>query len=148
MPVLPLVSEAQASPQVKAVYDRLKAKYGGFLPDIYKAFANDPEYLASITEHMARVLAPRKVDARTKEVIAFVVAAMNQCDFCLNAHAMGLRRHGYDDQAIAEVLGTAALWSEVNRFNIGARVTWPREEAAHAHAGSGNATGRPAAPAA
>lgn len=33
--------------------------------------------------------------------------------------------HGYDDEAIAEMLGAVALWSEVNRFNIGARVTWP-----------------------
>jgi hypothetical protein len=41
---------------------------------------------------------------------------------------MGLRRHGYDDEAIAEILGAASLWSEVNRFNIGARVTWPRND--------------------
>jgi AhpD family alkylhydroperoxidase len=74
---------------------------------------------------MQRVLEPRKVDAKTKEVIAFVVAAMNGCDFCVDAHARGLRRHGYDDGAIAEILAAASLWSEVNRFNIGARVTWP-----------------------
>ena len=43
---------------------------------------------------------------------------------------MGLHQHGYDDDAIAEVLGTAALWSEVNRFNVGARVTWPERSLA------------------
>jgi AhpD family alkylhydroperoxidase len=127
MPVLKLIEEREATEEVKETYEKVKARYGGFLPNIYKAFANDPEYLASINEHMARVLKPRKVDAKTKEVIAFVVAAMNGCDFCLNAHSTGLRRHGYDDEAIAEILGTAALWSEVNRFNIGARVTWPRD---------------------
>lgn len=130
MPIIKLIQEDEASDKVRETYDKIKARYGGFLPDIYKAFANDPEYLASISDHMARVLAPRKVDAKTKEVIAFVVAAMNQCDFCLNAHAMGLKRYGYDDEAIAEVLAATALWSEVNRFNIGARVTWPRQDAA------------------
>jgi hypothetical protein len=30
---------------------------------------------------------------------------------------------------IAEILATAALRSEVNRFNIGARVTWPQSTA-------------------
>jgi AhpD family alkylhydroperoxidase len=65
------------------------------------------------------------VDAKTKEIIAFVVGAMNGCDFCLHAHTMRLRRHGYDGEAITEILGAAALWSEINRFNIGARVTWP-----------------------
>ncbi len=127
MPVLKLIQEHEASEQVNETYQKVKARYGGHLPDIYKAFANDPAYLASMDEHMARVLKPRKVDAKTKEVIAFVVAAMNGCDFCLHAHAMGLRRHGYDDEAVAEILGAAALWSEINRFNIGARVTWPQD---------------------
>lgn len=127
MAVLPQIHEHEASDEVKETYEKVKARYGGFLPDIYRVFANDPEYLASINDHMVRVLRPRKVDAKTKEVIAFVVAAMNQCDFCLHAHAMGLKRHGYDDEAIAEILGATALWSEVNRFNIGARLTWPRD---------------------
>lgn len=126
MSIFKLVQENEAKGEVKETYEKIKARYGGFLPDIYKAFANDPEYLASINEHMTRVLAPRKVDAKTKEVIAFVVATMNGCDFCIHAHTLGLKRHGYDDEAIAEILGTTALWSEVNRFNIGARVTWPQ----------------------
>lgn len=126
MAILPKIQEQDASPEVKEIYQRVKARYGGFLPDIYKAFANDPEYLDSLNDHMARVLKPRKVDARTKEVIALTVAAISNCDFCLNAHAGGLRRrYGYDDEGIAELLGTIALWSEVTRFNIAAGVTWP-----------------------
>lgn len=124
MPIFDLIQEADASDEVKATYEKIKERYKGFVPDIYKAFANDPEYLASMNDHMTRVLTPRKVDAKTKEVIAFVVAVMNQCDFCINAHASGLRRFGYDDEGVAEVLAATALWSEVNRFNIGARVSW------------------------
>jgi AhpD family alkylhydroperoxidase len=128
MPVLKLIEEREASEQVMESYEKVKARYGGLLPNIYKAFANDPEYLASINEHMSRVLKPRKVDPKTKEVIAFVVAAMNGCDFCLHAHAGNLRRrYGYDDEGVAEILATTALWSEITRFNIGARVTWPRD---------------------
>lgn len=129
MPIFELIQEDEANEEVTRVYREIKARYGGFLPDIYKAFAHDPEYLDSINEHMTRVLRPRKVDAKTKEVIAFAVAAMNGCDFCIHAHSMGLRRHGYDDEAIAEILGTVSLWSEINRFNIGARVTSPEQPA-------------------
>lgn len=43
---------------------------------------------------------------------------------------MGLRRHRHDDEAIAEILGTVALWSEVTRFNIGAQVRRPHRHAA------------------
>jgi AhpD family alkylhydroperoxidase len=128
-PIFELIEEEDAGEEVRQTYRDIKARYAGRLPDIYKAFAHDPEYLASINEHMKRVLRPRKVDAKTKEVIAFVVASMNGCDYCLHAHAAGLRHRGYDDEAIAEILGTA-LWSEVNRFNIGARVTWPERSLA------------------
>lgn len=124
-----LIEEHEADERVQAVYEQLKERYGGFLPDIYKAFANDPVYLESIATHMARVLEPRKVDAKTKEVIAFAVAAVNDCDFCINAHQLGLKRFGYDDEAIAEILGTVSLWSEVTRFNIGAQVRWPQQSA-------------------
>lgn len=128
MPTLPLIQENEANDQVKKIYESIKERYGGFLPDIYKAFANDPTYLESINRHMQEVLAPRKIDAKTKEVIAFVVGVMNQCDFCINAHAMNLKRgHGLDDEALAEILGATALWSEINRFNIGGRITWPKE---------------------
>jgi AhpD family alkylhydroperoxidase len=138
-PIFELIEEEDASEEVRRSYRAVRARYGGSLPEIFKAFAHDPEYLASINEHMERVLRPRKVDAKTKEVIAFVVAAMNGCDYCLHAHAGGLRRHGFDDEAIAEILGTAALWSEVNRFNIGARVTSPERtlQASQRHAATG-----------
>lgn len=128
MPIFDLIEESHATPEVRETYEKIKARYNGFLPEVYKAFARDPEYLASLNAHMTRVLQPRKVDAKTKEVIAFVVAAMNGCDYCSHAHASGLRRHGYDDDGIAEILATTALWSEVTRFNIGARVTWPQEK--------------------
>ena len=125
-----LIEEHEADERVKQAYEKVKDRYSGFLPDIYKSFANDPAYLESINEHMERVLEPRKVDAKTKEVIAFTVAAINNCDFCINAHTGGLKRHGYDDEAIAEILATVALWSEVTRFNIGSQVRWPRDDEA------------------
>lgn len=129
MAILDPVSEDVASDELAATYKRIKARYGGrFLPEIYKVMGNDPTYVDSLNDHMARVLEARKVDSRTKEVIAFTVAALNGCDFCSHAHTMGLRQHGYDDEAIAEILGTVALWSEVTRFNIGARVSWPYGE--------------------
>lgn len=125
MPLFEPIQEQDASPELKAVYARVKERYAGRLPGIYQVMAHNPEYLDSLNEHMRRVLKPRKVDAKTKEVIAFTVAAMNGCDFCAHAHFNGLKRHGYDEEAIAEILGVVALWSEVTRFNIGARTMWP-----------------------
>lgn len=125
MSIITGVDESDADQQLTATYGRIKGRCGGFLPEIYKVMANDPTYVDSLNEHMTRVLEPRKVDARTKEVIAFAVAALTGFDFCAHAHTLELHQHGYDDEAIAEILGTVALWSEVTRFNIGARIHWP-----------------------
>jgi AhpD family alkylhydroperoxidase len=125
MPILKLVEENDASPEVREIYDQVKANYGGFLPDLYKLFGNDPDYLRSIVAHMGTVMEPRQIDAKTKEVIAFVVSAVNGCDFCTNAHAGGLRQHGVDDAGLAEILATVGLWEEITRFAIGARLHWP-----------------------
>lgn len=125
MPVLKLVEESDASSEVQELYAEVKAKYGGFLPDLYKLFGNDPAYLRSIVSHMGSVMQPRQIDAKTKEVIAFVVSALNGCDYCINAHTGALRRHGIDDAGLAEILATASLWDEVNRFAIGSRLQWP-----------------------
>ena len=131
MSIIAPVEEAAADGDLAATYQKVKDRYGGhFLPEIYKVMGNDPTYVDSLNDHMTRVLEPRKVDARTKEVIAFTVAALTGCDFCAHAHTMGLRQHGYDDEAIAEILGTVALWNEVTRFNIGARIHWPYQSAA------------------
>lgn len=123
-PIIKPVEEDQASERVSAAYEDVKERYDGFLPPMYKYMANDPEYLESINEHMKRVLEPRKVDAKTKEVIAYTVAALNQCDYCINAHSKKLKMvFDFDDEGLAELLSTIALWDEVNRFNIGSRIT-------------------------
>ncbi len=111
MAILPQIQERDASEHVHEVYDQVKSRYGGFLPDIYKAFANDPEYLASINDHMARVLKPRKVDAKTKEVIALVVGGDQQLRLLppcpcreparpVRVRRRGSRRNPRDDRAV------------------------------------------------
>ena len=37
MAILPKIEEHEASLEVQEIYKKVKARYGGFLPDIYKA---------------------------------------------------------------------------------------------------------------
>ena len=83
MPIFDLIQEADASDEVKATYAKIKERYKGFLLDIYKAFANDLEYLASMGEHMTRVLAPRApLFARSEEM------KQVQAAYCRRARSM------------------------------------------------------------
>lgn len=129
MPVLDPIEAANADERVAQVYEAVRQKYGGVVPDLYKILANDPDYLESLVSQMGRVMEPDKIDARTKEIIALVVSAKNGCDYCINAHVMGLKsQHKMDDEAIAEILGVVGLWEEVTRFAIGARLDWPSQK--------------------
>jgi AhpD family alkylhydroperoxidase len=124
VPIFEPVQECAADDQVEEAYGRVKANYGGVLPELYKHLANHPTYLASLTEHMGQVMGPGKLDATTKEIIAFVVSTINGCDYCIHAHKFGLAQQGLDDEAIAEALAVTALWEEVNRFAIVSRLQW------------------------
>jgi len=124
MPIFSSIKPSEASEEVKETFDKVEQNYGGVVPELYRQLANSPTYLSSLTEHMGRVMAPGAVDAKTKEVVAFVVSAVNGCDYCINAHKLGLGQFGFDDEAIAELLAVAALWEEVTRFAIGARLHW------------------------
>jgi AhpD family alkylhydroperoxidase len=54
------------------------------------------------------------LDARTKELIATVVAAQIPCDYCVHFHRMAAQQHGASDEEIKEALAAGALvrkWS-------------------------------------
>lgn len=124
MPIFTSVKPSEASGEVKETFEQIEQNYGGVVPELYRQLANSPTYLSSLTEHMGRVMAPGAVDAKTKEVVAFVISAANGCDYCIHAHKHALGQYGFDDEAIAELLAVASLWEEVNRFAIGARLHW------------------------
>lgn len=66
MPIFDPVAEAEVSDEVQRTYEQVKERCGGVLPDLYKQLANSPTYLASITDHMGRVMGPGKIDETTK----------------------------------------------------------------------------------
>lgn len=106
MPILNPVEVKDADERVAHVYEKVKEKYGGVVPDLYKLLASDPDYLESLVSHMGRVMEPDKIDSRTKEIIALVVSAEKGCDYCINAHVRALKtQRELDDEAIAEILG-------------------------------------------
>ena len=64
------IEYADASAEVKAVYDDIKAARD--LRDVnnfWKYLANDPKTLRLTWESVKEVMAPRALDARTKEMV-------------------------------------------------------------------------------
>ncbi len=129
MAILPKIEEHEASLEVQEVYKKVKARYGGFLPDIYKAFSNDPEYLDSLNDHMARVLKPRKVVRKRRRsspwwsqpsttATSASTRMRGRCGASSATTTRGSQRSS----------GRPPFGPRVTRFNIAAGVTWPETQ--------------------
>ena len=78
-----MVSEEEATGNVKQLYEEIKSQLGtDFVPNLYKVMAAKPGYLEANWNKVKTVMIePGKLDRLTKEIIAVAVSAVNSCDY-------------------------------------------------------------------
>ena len=64
-----LVSDEEASPEVKQMFEQIKQQTG-MVPPTIRAMANKPDYLKLYLEKMQLVMGPGKLDGKTKVLLA------------------------------------------------------------------------------
>ncbi len=121
MAVIRLVEENEAPGMVRDVYQDIKSTLGiDFVPNMYKAMANDPDYLASSWNKIQTVMGGAgKLDSLTKDIIALTVSVMSGCEYCIGVYMSAVRHGGLDDQAILELLAVVDTYRGLNQLNIG-----------------------------
>ena len=121
MAVVKLVEENEAPGVVQDIYQDIKNTLGiDFVPNMYKAMANDPDYLASSWNKIQAVMGRTgKLDSLTKDIIALTVSVMSGCDYCIGVYMSAVRHGGLDDQAILELLAVVDTYRGLNQLNIG-----------------------------
>src|SRR5271154_6111506 len=89
MPRISLIEPAQASPEVKEIYDaKMKCKPG----NIQKALAHRPAMLANFLGFYASV--GRALDRKLYEAVYLRTSLINGCYYCTQHHIQGARRVG------------------------------------------------------
>jgi uncharacterized peroxidase-related enzyme len=84
-----LIETAQASPEVREIYDgKLKGKPGS----IQKALAHRPAMLGSFLGFYATV--GRSLDSKLYEAVYLRVSLINGCHYCTQHHIQGAKRAG------------------------------------------------------
>jgi len=84
-----LIEPAQASPEVKEIYDgKLKGKPGS----IQKALAHRPSMLGNFLGFYASV--GRSLDRKLYEAVYLRVSLINGCHYCTQHHIQGAKRAG------------------------------------------------------
>ena len=117
------IEYADASPEVRAVFDDIKALRN--VPDVnnfWKYLAHDPKTLRRTWESIKEVMAPGSLDELTKELIYLAVSVTNGCEYCIASHGAAARKAGMTPEMFGELMAVVGMANETNRLVDGYRV--------------------------
>lgn len=118
-----IVEESQASPEVKAIFEDIKAtKEIGFVPNFWKTLATHPPLLQETWTRLKAVMATGHLDPLTKEMIAVAVSATNGCRYCINSHTAAVKKLGLSDAALGELMAVVSLFNGTNALADGYQI--------------------------
>jgi AhpD family alkylhydroperoxidase len=117
MPTVKLVEYEDAGPEVRAVYDDIKAtRNTEYINNFWKAIATHPPTLARVWRDLKEVMAPGRLDPLTKEMIAIAVSATTGCAYCINSHTAAAKRLGMDNEMLGELLAVVGMFNTTNKL--------------------------------
>ena len=117
MTTVKLLSDAEASPEARAVFDEIRrVRKTDFVNNAWRAQANDPVNLRRTWDKAQAVMAPGALDALTKEFIYMTVSIMNTCEYCIHSHTHFARAKGMTEAQYNELLAVIGLATEGNRM--------------------------------
>ena len=123
-----LIEYAQASAEVRAVYDDIKAtRKVDDVNNFWKALAHHPATLRRTWETLKAVMGPGALDPLTKEMLYLAVSATNGCRYCIASHTVSARKHGMSDEMLGELMAVVGMANETNRLADGYQI--PIDEA-------------------
>ena len=111
-------AEAEASPDVKAVFDDIRATRGSdFVNNIWRALAADPPGLKRTWENVKSLMAvPGALDPKTREMIYIAVSVANGCSYCVHSHTAAAKAKGMSDEEHGELIQIVALAASTNHL--------------------------------
>lgn len=123
MPTVKLIEYDEAGPEVRAVYDDIKAtRQTEYINNFWKALANHPPTLARVWRDLKEVMAPGRLDPLTKEMIAIAVSATTGCAYCINSHTAAAKKLGMDNEMLGELLAVVGMFNTTNKLAEGYQV--------------------------
>ena len=123
MSLVRIIEYADASPEVKVVYDDIMKTRGiDWINNFWKALANDPKELARVWAQVKQVMAPGALDPLVKEMIYLAVSVTNGCEYCTFSHSAAVRKKGMSDAMFMELMAVVGLANQTNRLSDGLRM--------------------------
>jgi AhpD family alkylhydroperoxidase len=118
-----IIEYADASPEVKVVYDDIMKTRGvDWINNFWKALANDPAQLARVWAQVKQVMGPGALDPLVKEMVYVAVSATNGCEYCTFSHTAAARNKGMSEAMFMELMAVVGLANQTNRLANGLRI--------------------------
>jgi AhpD family alkylhydroperoxidase len=120
MSTLGFIEYENASPEVRAVYDDIKAtRKIDKVTNFWKALAHDPVRLKRTWEDTKQIMGAGALDPLVKELLYVAVSISNQCDYCIAAHTAAAKKKGMTEEMFNEMLSVVGLANQNNRLVAG-----------------------------
>ena len=123
MPIFAPIEYADASPEVRAVYDDIMlTRKTDWINNFWKVLAHDPVSLKRTWADIKQIMSPGALDPLTKELIYVAVSVSNQCEYCIASHIASARKKGMTDDMFKELMSVVGMANETNRLVAGYQV--------------------------
>lgn len=117
------VAYADATPEVRAVFDDIKAKRNVVdVNNFWKYLASDPSLLKRTWEAQKQVLAPGAIDLLMKEMLYLAVSITNGCSYGIACHTALAHKAGMTDAMFGELMAVVGMANQTNRLAEGYRL--------------------------
>ncbi len=123
MAPLELIEYAEASPEVRAVFNDIMAtRKVDRVNNFWKAIAHDPVTLKRIWEGLKQVMGPGALDPLVKEMIYIAVSVTNGCNYCIATHTASAQSKGMTDAMFQELQAVIGMANQTNNLVTGYQV--------------------------
>lgn len=110
-----LLEEKDATNSVELIYKDIKDNFG-MIPNLFKAMAAiDPTWLELNWYREKQIMIENgPLEKKTRELIAFAVSIVNNCEYCSSAHEMMAHQQGASMEEINHARQVVELFSSFN----------------------------------
>lgn len=123
MATVSLVQYEEAPPEVRQVFDEIKAaRQIDDVNNFWKALANHPATLRQTWDSLRAVMGGGELDPLTKEMIYIAVSIANNCDYCIHSHTGSAFAKGMTEGQYQELLAVIGMAHMTNGLATGLKV--------------------------
>ena len=115
MATVPLISDEEASTEVLAVFDDIRAVRGtDFINNFWRALAHDPATLKATWERLKDVMGDGALDPLVKEMLYIAVSTANSCEYCIHSHTAAAKAKGMTAEQHGELISVIGMAMQTN----------------------------------